>query len=50
MVITFPHSEFDRLWSFALSGRLNHAWVAFTKPHYNTGLVLAVSFSSEREE
>ena len=49
-VISLPHAEFDRLWSFALSGHLKHAWMAFTRPHYNTGLVLAVSFSSQREE
>jgi hypothetical protein len=49
-VISVPHAEFDRLWSFALSGRLKHAWMALTQPHYNRGLVLAVSFSSQREE
>jgi hypothetical protein len=49
-VISLPYAEFDRLWSFALSGHLRHAWMAFTKPHYNSGLVLAASFSNEREE
>jgi len=49
-VVSIPHAEFDRVWSFALSGHLRHAWMAFTKPHYNRGLVLAVSFSSHREE
>ena len=49
-VVSLPHAEFDRLWSFALSGHLRHAWLAFTRPHYNRGLVLAVSFSSQREE
>ena len=49
-VISLPHAEFDRLWSFALSGHLRHAWMAFTRPHYNRGLVLEISFSSEREE
>ena len=49
-VITLPYADFDRLWSFALSGHLKHAWMAFTRPHYNSGLVLALSFSSEREE
>lgn len=34
-VISLPHAEFDRLWSFALSGHLKHAWMAFTRPHYN---------------
>ena len=49
-VVSLPHAEFDRLWSFALSGQLKHAWMAFTRPHYNRGLVLAVSFSNQREE
>jgi hypothetical protein len=49
-VINLPFADFDRLWLFALSGHLKHAWMAFTKPHYNRGLVLAVSFSSQREE
>jgi hypothetical protein len=49
-VVSIPHAEFDRLWSFALSGHLRHAWIAFTRPHYNRGLVLAVSFSNQREE
>jgi hypothetical protein len=49
-VISLPDAEFDRIWFFALSGRLTHAWMAFTRPHYKRGLVLAVSFSSEREE
>jgi hypothetical protein len=49
-VISLPHAEFDRLWSFALSGHLKHAWMAFTRPHYNRGLVLAISFSNQREE
>lgn len=49
-VVSLPHAEFDRLWSFALSGHLKYAWMAFTRPKYNSGLVLAVSFSNEREE
>jgi hypothetical protein len=35
VVVNLPHAEFDRLWSFALSGHLKHAWMAFTRPHYN---------------
>jgi hypothetical protein len=49
-VISLPHAEFHRLWSFALSGHLKHAWMAFTSPHYNRGLQLTVSFSSQRED
>jgi hypothetical protein len=48
-VFSLPHSEFDRLWAFALSGRLTHAYMAFTEPRYNKSRVLAVSFSGERE-
>jgi hypothetical protein len=50
VVVTLPHAEFDRLWSFALTGHLTHAWMALTKPHYNRGLVMAVSFTNEPEE
>jgi len=50
VAISLPHAEFDRLWSFALSGHLKHAWMACTRPRYNRGLVLEVSFSSQREE
>lgn len=34
-VISLPHAEFDRLWLFVLSSHLKHAWMAFTRPHYN---------------
>ena len=36
-VISLPDSEFDRVWLFALSGNLKHAWIAFTRPRYNRG-------------
>jgi hypothetical protein len=41
---------FDRVWVLALSGHLKFARVYFTKPHYNSGLVVNASFSNEREE
>ena len=41
-VVSVPHAEFDRLWSFAFSGHLNHGWRASTKPKYNKGQILAV--------
>lgn len=50
IVLTWPHREFDRLWAMALSGQLKHAHVSFTKPHYNSGLVVAASFSNEFED
>jgi hypothetical protein len=43
-------SEFDYIWSLALSGRLTHAYMSFTKPHYGSASVLYISFSSELEE
>src|SRR5262249_34031704 len=27
-VVSIPHAEFDRVWAFALSGHLKHAWMA----------------------
>ena len=50
LVITWPQHEFDRLWSMVLGNRLTHAHFYFTKPHYNRGLVVNASFSSELEE
>lgn len=41
---------FDRVWVLALSGHLKFAHVYFTKPHYNSGLVVSASFSTELEE
>jgi hypothetical protein len=50
VVVSFAHVDFDRVWVLALSGQLKHAHVIFTKPRYNSALVLNVSFSNEREE
>jgi hypothetical protein len=50
LVIAWPQHEFDRLWSMVLGNRLTHAHFYFTKPHYNTGLVVNASFSTELEE
>lgn len=49
-VLSWPHVDFDRIWALALSGRLTHGHLYFTKPHYNTGLVVNASFSNEAEE
>ena len=49
-VITRPQHEFDRLWAMVLGNRLTHDHFYFTKPHYNTGLIVSASFSSELEE
>lgn len=50
VVLTWSNDEFDRLWTFALSGHLKFAHVYFTTPRYGSGLVVSVSFSNEREE
>ena len=47
-VISVPHAQFDRIWLLVHSAHLKHAWIAFTSPTTNSGLILAVSFSSER--
>ena len=50
VVLAWPQSEFDRVWAMALGGQLKHAHFCFTKPRYNTGLVVTASFSNELEE
>jgi hypothetical protein len=50
IVITWPQKDFDHIWQLAVGGKLTHAHLYFTKPHYNHGLVVNASFSSEREE
>lgn len=50
VVLTWPHADFDRVWALAVSGRLSHAHLALTPPHYNSGLVVSASFSNEAEE
>ena len=49
-VISWPQREYDRLWSLALAGHLKFAYMAFTKPHYNSALVVSASFGTELEE
>jgi hypothetical protein len=43
-------ADFNYIWSLALSGHLTHAYMSFTKPHYNSASVLSLSFSNELEE
>lgn len=43
-------ADFNYIWSLALSGHLTHAYMSFTKPHYNSASVLNLSFSNELEE
>lgn len=49
-VLTWPQREYDRLWSLALAGHLKFAYLAFTKPHYGSALVVSASFGNEIEE
>lgn len=49
-VLVWPHIDFDRVWALAMAGRLTHGHLYFTKPHYNSGLVVSASFSNEAEE
>jgi hypothetical protein len=50
VVLTWPQVDFDRVWALAVGGHLKYARLYFTKPHYNSGLVVSASFSSELEE
>ena len=50
VVLTLSHAEFDRVWALALAGQLKYSHLYFTKPHYNSGLVVSASFSNELEE
>lgn len=49
-VLTWPQIDFDRVWALAVSGRLTHSRLYFTKPYYNSGLVVNASFSTEAED
>lgn len=50
VVLTWSHVEFDRAWALALAGQLKFAHLYFTRPHYNSGLVVSASFSNELGE
>ena len=50
LVLSWPQADFDRVSMLALTGKLTHARVTFTKPRYNSGLVVNASFSTELEE
>jgi hypothetical protein len=49
-VLSWLPDAFDRVWTLALTGHLKFARVCFTKPRYNSGLVVSASFSSDLEE
>lgn len=50
LVSFIPHRDFDRLWAFAMTGLLKHAYVVFPKPRYHSAFVLNLSFSTHPEE
>src|SRR6266849_6651516 len=47
IVLTWPQVDFGRIWALAVSGRLTHSRVYFTRPYYNHGRVVSASFSTE---
>jgi hypothetical protein len=47
VVVTVPPREFDRAWTLAAGGRLTHAWLSMTTPHYNDATVPSVAFANE---
>jgi len=49
IVSTWSHAEFDRVWVMTMAGHLKFARLYFTRPHYNGGLVVSASFSTEPE-
>ena len=49
-VLTLPHTDFDRLWALALSGRPVWTYLLFTTPRYGKALIVNASFSTERED
>lgn len=46
-VVAMPPKAFERTWTLAASGRLSHAWISMTKPHYNDASVPSVAFANE---
>jgi hypothetical protein len=50
VVISWPHADFDRVWTLAIGGHLKFSHLYFTTPHYNRSLVVNASFSREPEE
>ena len=47
VVIGIPTRDFDRAWTLAAGGRLTHAWLSMTVPHYNSAAVPSLSFANE---
>ena len=50
VVLTWSHVDFDRVLALAFSGQLEYSHLYFTKPHYNSGLVVSASSSNELEQ
>ena len=47
VVIGVSREHFERVWTLASGGRLTHAWMSLTEPHYNDAQVPAVAFANE---
>jgi len=50
VVVSLLPVDFDRLWTFALSGHLKFASLTFTPPKHGSAHVINTLFSSQREE
>lgn len=49
-VVGLPPADFASAWAMATSGQLRYCWMAFTRPHRRSALVVSVSFSNEMQE
>jgi hypothetical protein len=49
-VVGLPQSEFDRVWTFVISGQLKYVRLVFTTPRHGTALIVAASFSNLPDE
>jgi hypothetical protein len=50
VLANFHPTDFNYVWTLALSGNLTNAYMNFTKPHYGSAEVLSLAFSNEVEE
>lgn len=44
--VTMPANLFERTWNLAAGGKLSHAWISMTPPHYGSAVVQNIAFSS----
>jgi len=48
--VGIPETDFNRVWSLAVSGELKYVRVAFTEPYRNSALVVSAQFSNRSED